>query len=161
MARHHQRMTRRHKAKQRQVQLGMMLVIVGIALEGCFSSAPPLCSFPFNMTAAFLVTVPEGEDTAYDQRIRSFMSAHSLRVVGGTSRASLPPGTPMRTVYQVEGCDGSSYIWSDNSGDKPRDYLVTFNRSPLFKDRTGALRNGFLVEFRRHYRVRPYVDWRS
>jgi len=149
------------KDGRRKLRLRLITIFFSAALGSCSSTGPLLCSFPFSKTAAFIVTVPETQTVAYDVQITAFMKHHALRVAKGSYSTSAPPEMQRRyTLYQVEGCDGWSYVWSDNST-KPHEYLVTFHHSPLFKDRTATLRNDFLSEFRRHYRIRPYVDWRS
>ena len=116
---------------------------------------------PWEKTAAFVVTVPDVQTATFDQQITSFMDANALGIVKGSYSSHEPLGemTPY-THYQVEGCDGTSYIWSGNDV-KGHDYLVTFHRNRMFGDRTPRLRDQFLSEFRRRFQVRPYVDWRS
>jgi hypothetical protein len=140
------------------------MVIAPAGLAAYFLTKPVLCSGlvnPYSKTAAFIVAVPEPQTAAYDRRITAFMSKHGLGVSKGSYPTSEPLG--MRTSYtghQVEGCDGHSYIWSDNSGNA-HEYLVTFHRNSLFKDRTAGLRQDFLSEFRQRYHIRKYGDWRS
>ena len=142
-------------------RMRIAVIIMSGALGACSPQMPVLCAYPYDLTAAFIVTVPAAKTPAYARRISAFMKTRGMGVTKASYPTSEPPGmTTPYTGYQVVGCDGQSKIWSSNEG-KAHEYLVTFHRNPLFKDRTVALRNSFISEFRRGYRIRTYVDWRS
>lgn len=137
---------------------------IGIALLAVVAyglQQPIFCSgfFAFRTAARFTVEVPAARTDSFDAEITSFMSRRGLSVVKGTYSTNEPlESRRPYTAYQVEGCDGRNYIWSDNSA-KPHEYLVTFHYNPLFKDQTKPLSDAFVREFRSRYDVRPYTGW--
>jgi hypothetical protein len=132
----------------------LILILLGFALW-----RPLLCSIiPYQLTDSYIVVVPVKDAATYNRDISLFMSARGLDPVSATFETHEPLGAMSAFIgHQIEGCDGSSYIWSGNDS-RADEYLVTFYRSPLFADRTGPLKRAFLAEVQRRFKVRPYGE---
>ena len=134
----------------------LLAAVIYVFREPFFCRIPTV---PFQLAAGYTVKVSEAQALGFDEEVTSFMSGQGLTVFKASYRTSVPPERRTTyTGYQVEGCDGTSYIWSSNSS-KPQEYLVTFHYNPIFKDKTKPLSDAFLAEFRPRYDVQPYTGW--